>query len=135
MDLTDGLGYITNLNDVRLYVEMKVSVSASTSGSVASADFYHDFDGDGHFAGVSATNTPFGVPRNSIRFAPIQFGAAPDTNLFVTVTNPPVDMTVAFTTTAWDVQDVAAHRRWDTLSGRTGFPARPGALLRKQSGV
>lgn len=129
VDLTDGSGHVTNLDDVPLYVEMKVSLSASTSGTVTSADFYHDFDGDVHFARVSATNTSFGVARNSTRFAPARFGAAPDSNLSLVVTNPATTGTISYLTSTWNVQGqcgtaAVGHLVWSNqIFGASGLIA------------
>jgi C1A family cysteine protease len=127
VDLTDGIGYITNLNNVRLFSEMRVQVGAGSSGALASADFYHDLDGDGCWQAVSATNVPMTVNQNSTRYAVVAFNAAPDTNLFVSITNPPVNITVPYTTSAWTVQGVcgasaAGHIVWSNLlTGQTGY--------------
>lgn len=68
VDLNDGIPCIAWPN-VRPLVQMGVSSLASSNGTLTNTTFYYDFDGDGAYDTISASNTPVTV-------APDQMGDA-----------------------------------------------------------
>lgn len=130
VDLTDGVGYITNFSDVRLFVRLQVGNGASTSGTISSADFYYDFDGDGTYATASSTNPPVTVKANKTGYAPVRFAAASITNFGLTITNPAAaTITVENAVADYALQGVAGtsvvgQLRWtNMLTGGSGTGA------------
>lgn len=124
VDLTDGMSYATNLHDVRLYAEMRVGAGAGSAGTLASADFFYDFEKDGIVHVVSSTNPVVSVDPNSTGYASVQFQAA-DSNVFVTITNPMGTIVVPYTTTAWNVSGVCGtsmvgHLAWTNPAAGVG---------------
>ena len=127
VDLTDGVGYITNFSDVRLFVRLQVGNGASTSGTISNADFYYDFDGDGTYATASSTNPPVTVKANRTGYASVRFVAATLTNFGVIITNPAAaTVTVEHSVADYALQGVAGtsvvgQLRWtNTLTGGSG---------------
>lgn len=127
-DLTDGMSYITNLASVRLYSELRIRVAAGSAGTLTSADFFHDLDGDGLFAVASSSDPVVTVNPNNTGFATVQFNAAADTNLYVTITNPASDLTVPYTTTTWTVAGLCGTSAVGQLTWTNWLTGEGGAV-------
>jgi hypothetical protein len=56
IDLTDGIPYVSDPNNILLYAELYISSDASTNGTITSADFFEDFDMNGAFRRATSTD-------------------------------------------------------------------------------
>ncbi|MCX8038239.1 MAG: hypothetical protein N3D11_14520 [Candidatus Sumerlaeia bacterium] len=74
-DLTDGIPQITDYTNVQAFVKFQVSSFAAANGTISSADFFHDFDGDGNFTKVTSTDPTVTVPPNQTGSARVAFNA------------------------------------------------------------
>lgn len=92
VDLSDGIPYITDYTAVDVGVWLYVDGGAPSDGSIGSAVFYHDFDGNGIYASVASPDPPVVVPPGNWGVARLIFNStensAPTTNP-VSVSGPP----------------------------------------------
>ncbi|MCE5228030.1 C1 family peptidase [bacterium] len=72
VDMNDAIESIAWPN-VNLFVETYLSSSATNYGSVSGATFYHDFDHNGTYEQVAATNTPLTLTPGNYSDATAQF--------------------------------------------------------------
>jgi hypothetical protein len=72
VDLTDGIGEIA-FPSVQIFVIMGVHVSSTEAGTITSAVFYHDFDGNGNFLSVESPDPVVNVPPAEGMFATVAF--------------------------------------------------------------
>ncbi len=97
VDLTGGMGYIANQASVDAFVKLYVSGSATTNGTITSADFYHDFNSDGSYGMASSTDPTVTVTPGTNGSADVNFDgtsansvpvaeAGPDKNVRAKVT-------------------------------------------------
>jgi C1A family cysteine protease len=73
IDLNDGVARISDYSHVRLYSSMQLNAATTQTGTITSAQFYHDFDGDGLFQVVSSTDPTVTVNPNAIGYAKVDF--------------------------------------------------------------
>jgi hypothetical protein len=98
VDLTDGVELLSPKTPTQVFVSLTVDTSASSSGTITSADFYQDADGDGVYYTVASTDPPVTVPPivdENTGYATVQLYAphyvyADDSN-----TTPPWEGTLA----------------------------------------
>lgn len=129
VDLTDGIPYITDYNNVNLFVRVMLSSSASSGGSITSARFYQDFDGDGTY--VEAASTDPAVTFSSGQTVYATATMSDDVPLTVTMTstapNPtnssPITVSVTFSeaVTGFAVGDIIGTNA--VVNGFTGSGA------------
>ena len=72
VDLTDGIGSI-GFPNVSLFAQMSLSGSASGNGTITSAVFYYDFDGDGSFDSVASPDPTVTVSPGGTGYATVNF--------------------------------------------------------------
>ncbi len=92
VDLTDGIPYITDYTAIDVGVWLYVDGGASSDGSIGSAVFYHDFDGNGIYASVASPDPPVVVPPGNWGVARLIFDStknSPPTTNPVSVSGPP----------------------------------------------
>ncbi len=66
VDLTDGVDLINSGAATHAFVKLSVSGTSGSNGTITSADFYYDYDGDGIYQMVSSTDPTVTVtPGNS----------------------------------------------------------------------
>ncbi len=75
-DLNDAISSITDYNNIRLFVRLVINSDASAAGTVTSADFYHDFDGDGSFIMVSSSDPTVTVNPGNTGHATVAFSSS-----------------------------------------------------------
>lgn len=75
VDLNDGISSISNFSAIKLFVNLAVSSSASSNGTITSADFKTDFDGDGTFVTVSSSDPTVTVTPGNEGYATALFAA------------------------------------------------------------
>jgi C1A family cysteine protease len=73
VDLNDGIPFIADMSNVQLFV--RYYVTAAANGTITSAQFYHDFDGDGSPVAVSSTDPTVTVAPGTAGFARVTFSA------------------------------------------------------------
>ncbi|MCX6355893.1 MAG: clostripain-related cysteine peptidase [Candidatus Aureabacteria bacterium] len=73
VDLSDGIPYISDLSNINLFVKLNVSSSASSNGTITSAQFYHDLDGDGSFQTATSGDPTVTVSPGSTGYADVVF--------------------------------------------------------------
>jgi len=73
VDLTEGISSITNYADISLFVKCSISSSAGTNGTITSAEFFHDFDGDGNFLSVTSSDPTVTVVPGQTGYARVNF--------------------------------------------------------------
>jgi len=73
VDLTDGIPFISDYGNIQLFAKCMVSSSATTTGIITSADFYHDFDGDGTFQHLTSSTPPVTVNPGQTGYATVSF--------------------------------------------------------------
>lgn len=75
VDLTDGAASISDPSNVSLFVQLNVQASAAESGTITSADFYYDFDGDGMFSCASSSDPVVTVGAGATDYATVSFAS------------------------------------------------------------
>jgi len=74
VDLTDGVDLLSPETPTQVFVALSVDTSAAAGGTMTSADFYQDADGDGIHETVASTDPPVTVtptPGNNTGFATV----------------------------------------------------------------
>ncbi|MCX7046542.1 MAG: hypothetical protein NTX50_13785 [Candidatus Sumerlaeota bacterium] len=78
VDLTNGIPSIVDFNNIHLFTQMTLSSSASGNGSITSAQFFHDLDGDGIYQSFSSPDPTITMAPGSTIRAAILFQYAQD---------------------------------------------------------
>ncbi len=88
VDLTGGLSYITDMNNVKLFVQLGVSSSAGGNGTITSADFYYDFNQDGRYSKEPSTDPTVTVTPGTTGYATVTFAALEENSVPVAEAGP-----------------------------------------------
>jgi len=106
VDLTEGIPSIADYTNVLLFVKYSISSLAGTNATITSAQFFHDFDGDGNYLSVSSTDPTVTIAPGQVGYARVSFSYSnPYSNTF-TIYN---DGTAALTITDITSRD---HDLW-----------------------
>ena len=109
IDLTDGLLEVPPADNLTLGVALDVASGASASGTITSADFFQDLDGDGAYTQVSSTDPVVTVAPGTSGYA------------FATLGVPAVPAAPSsLTATVISASQVNLHWQ-DNSSNETGF--------------
>lgn len=114
VDLTDGLPYIGNPAAAQLYVEFTLDASASGNGTLSSAEFYEDLDGDGTYNMTPSADPPLTVTPGTWVAATVELGATLPLSVYMSsdfsdpTNQKPIPVTVTFTApvTGFDASDI-----------------------------
>jgi len=71
VDLTDGAGLLTRAVPGYVVVSLTVDASAETSGTITSAVFFGDVDGDSFYATLISTDPVVTVPPGTTGYAAV----------------------------------------------------------------
>ncbi len=77
VDLSDGAYLLSPDVPKQVFVALSVDDSAAYPGSIDSADFFEDVDGNGVYQPVSSTDPPVTVPDDDTGYATAQMSASP----------------------------------------------------------
>jgi len=94
VDLTEGIPSITNFTSISLFVNYWVAAAAGANGTITSAQFYHDFDGDGTFVDISSTNPTVTVTPGHTGSARVHFSAFSNSKTFFICNDGNMDLNV-----------------------------------------
>jgi C1A family cysteine protease len=89
VDLTDGAGYILPNVAKQVFVKLSVTAAASSSGTITSADFIHDLDGNGIFQTVSSSSPPVTVTHGKTGYATANVIYDPNYTISITTIERP----------------------------------------------
>lgn len=73
IDLTDGMYAPWNFNQIDLFVTCTTKNTANSNTTITSADFYHDFDGDGNFTRQASSSPVVTITPNQSGSATASF--------------------------------------------------------------
>jgi len=126
VDLTDGAALFQPGVPKQVFVSLAVHVRAKADGTITSADFVHDLDGDGLFETVPSPDPIVTVPRRKTGYATaeltpaynidvVAIGIAASNAEWVEITWSGASPDVV--TIYWTADPPGGARSWDTLDG------------------